>query len=868
MTDFHDYLEVLIRDGIQEAERLLDAEREDFEFPTAKPQWAPPRHYEIQKLVLEMNIDISNEHIDAVSKLMLRSIVPDLQKIYLHAMEMKIESIIDDKGNRVTFEMMPDDQAMYIDLQNSLHEGEETELTFTYTIDRPRSGLFFTNPCPEFPEIESSVWTQMQDDYARYVVPIYDNPSHKFTTETIVTVPKGFFAMSNGYLKERRENDNGTETFHWIQDLPIPAYLITVAASEYVEYKEDLEGLEVSYYVHKKWDKEMVYRSFGKTPEMIKFFESKLGVKYPWAKYAQVTAANFMIGGMENASATTQTDATLHDEKAHRDTESDGLVSHELAHMWGGDLVTCRTWSHGWLNEGWATQMQNEWKRQDKGDEEYLYDQYGKQLTYFDEDKSRYRRPIVKNEWERGSDVFDAHLYPGAAWRYYMLKQLVGEEQWWQILGEWLTKFGYKSVYTHDLESLFTEMTGEDYGWFFEQWLYKAGYPECKIKVTHDEKLGHVQVRIEQTQKSDDGMTPEVFEFPLTVEFVDDSGERSRYTVQVSERVHGFYYPVKGKPKQIIIDPDYATLMDWKINKPEPMWIEQLLNGSNTIQKIKAAQALGKKVTPKAVKALGEALLKEQFWGTQVQIAKVLGLLKSEVALEWLMKAIALKDTRARTAVATALGEFFKNDRAFETLKELLKDNDSYFVVAAAARSMGKIQHDNAFDVLVEFLKDCPESWHDIIEIGVLEGITATEKKEAVDIIKKYLKLGTSDWIRRQTPLMLATLGKRYKKEYPEILSILENNLQDNSYRVKQYTVSAVSKYEDASVIPALTMLADTAAESGLVRGARVAIRNLSKKKEPKEIDSMKKSIEELQKENRDLKDRLDKIEARLEKDK
>ena len=868
MTDFHDYLEVLIRDGIQEAERLLDTEREDFEFPTAKPQWAPPRHYEIQKLVLEMNIDISNEHIDAVSKLMLRSIVPDLQKIYLHAMEMKIESIIDDKGNRVTFEMMPDDQAMYIDLQNSLHEGEETELTFTYTIDRPRSGLFFTNPCPEFPEIESSVWTQMQDDYARYVVPIYDNPSHKFTTETIVTVPKGFFAMSNGYLKERRENDNGTETFHWIQDLPIPAYLITVAASEYVEYKEDLEGLEVSYYVHKKWDKEMVYRSFGKTPEMIKFFESKLGVKYPWAKYAQVTAANFMIGGMENASATTQTDATLHDEKAHRDTESDGLVSHELAHMWGGDLVTCRTWSHGWLNEGWATQMQNEWKRQDKGDEEYLYDQYGKQLTYFDEDKSRYRRPIVKNEWERGSDVFDAHLYPGAAWRYYMLKQLVGEEQWWQILGEWLTKFGYKSVYTHDLESLFTEMSGEDYGWFFEQWLYKAGYPECKIKVTHDEKLGHVQVRIEQTQKSDDGMTPEVFEFPLTVEFVDDSGERSRYTVQVSERVHGFYYPVKGKPKQIIIDPDYATLMDWKINKPEPMWIEQLLNGSNTIQKIKAAQALGKKVTPKAVKALGEALLKEQFWGTQVQIAKVLGLLKSEVALEWLMKAIALKDTRARTAVATALGEFFKNDRAFETLKELLKDNDSYFVVAAAARSMGKIQHDNAFDVLVEFLKDCPESWHDIIEIGVLEGITATEKKEAVDIIKKYLKLGTSDWIRRQTPLMLATLGKRYKKEYPEILSILENNLQDNSYRVKQYTVSAVSKYEDASVIPALTMLADTAAESGLVRGARVAIRDLSKKKEPKEIDSMKKSIEELQKENRDLKDRLDKIEARLEKDK
>jgi len=867
MTDFHDYLEILIRDGIQEAEKVLATERADFEFPTARPQWAPPRHYEIQNLIMDLKIDIQKEHVDAISKLKMQSIVPELRRVFLHAMELKIESIIDDKGNRLTFEMLPDDQAMYVDLKNPLREGEQNELTFTYTIDQPRSGLFFTNPCPEFPDIESSVWTQMQDDYARYVVPIYDNPSHKFPTETIVTVPKGFFAMSNGYLKERREKDDGTETFHWIQDLPIPAYLITVAASEYVEYKEDLDGLEVSYYVHKKWDRDTVYRSFGKTPEMIKFFESKLGVKYPWAKYAQVTAANFLIGGMENTSATTQTDGTLHDDKTHRDTDSDALVAHELAHMWGGDLVTCRTWSHGWLNEGWGTQMQNEWKRHDKGDEEYLYDQYGKQLSYFNEDKNSYRRPIVKNEWERGSDVFDAHLYPGAAWRYYMLKHLVGEDQWWRILGEWMTKFAHKSAYTHDLESLFTEMTGDDYGWFFEQWLYKAGYPECKIKVSHDEKLGHAQVRIEQTQKSDDGMTPKVFRFPLTVEFVAESGERSRYTVQVSERVHGFYYPIKDKPKQVIIDPDYATLMDWKIDKPEPMWIEQLLNGSNTIQKIKAAQALGKKGTPKAIKALGEALLKEKFWGTQVQITKVLGSLKSEAALEWLLKATTMKDTRARTAVATALGEFFKNNRAFDALKELLRDAESYFVVAAAARSIGKIQHDDAFDVLSKFLNDCPESWHDIIEIGVLEGLTATEKKEVIEIVKKYLKLGTSDWIRRQVPVMLATLGKRHKKEYPEIRSILENSLQDNSYRVQQFAISAASKYEDSELIPALSKLAETAAESGIVRGARVAIRNLSKKKQPEEIDSLKKSIEELQKENRDLKDRLDKIEARLEKD-
>jgi len=867
VTDFHEYLESLIGNGIQGAEALLHAEREEFAFPTAKPQWAPPRHYKILHLRMDWRIDLKNEHVDAVSSIRIESVVPELKRIFLHAAELKIASITDGKGNSLHFEMMPDEQAMFVDLVHDLNEKEPEDLTFSYSIDHPRTGLFFTNPCPEFPDIETSVWTQMQDDYARYCVPVYDNPSHKFPTETIVTVPKGYFAMSNGYLKSRVEHEDGTETFHWVQEKPIPAYLITVAASEYVEYKEDLDGLEVSYYVHKKWDRDTVYRSFGKTPEMIKFFESKLGVKFPWVKYAQVTAANFLIGGMENASATTQTDGTLHDEKAHSDIESDGLVAHELAHMWGGDLVTCRTWSHGWLNEGWGTQMQNEWKRHDKGDEEYLYDQYGKQKSYFDEDKNRYRRPIVKNEWERGSDVFDAHLYPGAAWRYYMLKHLVGEDRWWKILGEWLTRFSYKAAYTHDLESLFTEMTGEDYGWFFEQWLYKAGYPECKIKIEYNNELvDYVHVRVEQTQKTDDGMTPEVFLFPLTVEFVNSDGTRTRCAMQINERVNGFYYPVKNKPLQVVIDPDYTTLMDWEIEKPEPMWIEQLCKGTNTIQKIKAAQALGKKATPKAVEALGKVLLEETFWGTQVEIAKVLGSIKSESALEWLLKATTIKDTKARTAIATALGKFYRSDRALSALKKLLDDTESYFVVAAAAASIGKIQHDSSFDVLSKFLKHCPPSWHDVIEIGCLEGIAATEKKEAIDILKKYLELGTSDLIRRMVPDMLAPLGKRFKKEHPEIGSLIEKHILDKSYRVQAMAISASTKLEDPSLIPTLSKLAEQAAESGIVRRCRVAIRDLSKKKEPKEIDSLKKSIEELQRENRELKDRLDKIEVMLEK--
>ncbi len=866
MTDFHDYLDSLMRGDSVEQKSVFASERESFTFPTARPQWTPPRHYKIDLLMMDWNVDIKNERVDAISKLKITAIVPEMTAVFLHAAELNITGISDSSGEELGYDTQPDEEKMIVYLSKALKQGETEEIIFTYTIEHPRGGIWFINPCPEFPDIESSFWTQMQDDYARYVVPVYDNPSHKFPTETILTVPEGYYAMSNGYLKERKKNDDGTETFHWVQELPIPAYLMTMAASEYVEYKEDLDGLEVSYYVHKRWDKDTVYRSFGKTPEMIKFFEQKLGVKFPWAKYAQVTAANFVIGGMENTSATTQTDVTLHDEKIHKDYQSDGLVSHELSHMWGGDLVTCRTWSHGWLNEGWATQMQNEWKLHDMGYDEYLYEQYGKQTAYFGEDKNQYRRPIVQNEWERGSDVFDRHLYPGAAWRYYMLKHLVGEERWWQILGEWMTRFAYKSPYTHDLEALFTEMTGEDFGWFFKQWLYQAGYPECTIDCSHDEKLGYALVKIEQTQKHDDGMTPEVFEFPLTVEFVDDEDNRTRYTMNVTERVHGFYYPVQKKPKQIIIDPDYATLMDWKIKKPEPMWIEQLLHGANIMQRIKAAQALGKKATPKALETLGKALTKDIFWGVQAEVAKVLGSIKTESALDQLLKGVNVPDSRTRTDVAAALGGFYQNSRAFEALEKLLDDEESHFVVASAATSIGKTKHRLAFELLKKRIKDVPSTWTEIVKRGYLSGIKETEKEEAIDILIEHTKPGVPDYIRREVPGTLAVLGKRYKKKHPDIRSILEKLLYDKSYRVQVGAISAAKDYGDSSLLPALTKLAESSVESGIVRSARVAIRALSKKKDSTEVASIRKSVEELEKENRDLKDRVAKVETLLEK--
>ncbi|HUU78005.1 MAG TPA: M1 family aminopeptidase [candidate division Zixibacteria bacterium] len=867
MTNYQKYLETLVRSGLKEAEQEQMMGREDFTFPDAKDQWQPPRPYLIDNLKMNWKLMMEEASILAQNELLLTSKMPDLDIIELHAADLEIEVIKDQNKNKLKFDHDPEKHSLIIYLKESLGEGISILLTIDYKVANPITGGYFIIPNEYFPDLEMQFWTHFQDDYARYLIPIYDHPSCKFPVEMIATVPNGFYAVSNGSLLEINKNKDGTESFHWKQDQPVPSYLITLAVGKFEVYQEKANELDVFYYAEKKFDKETVYRSLGKTPDMIKFFSKKLGVKYPWKKYGQVCVSNFVIGGMENTSVTTLTDTIFHEEKIHKDYSSEGLVAHELVHQWIGDLITCKSWSHGWINEGGATQLQNEWKKYDLGEDEYLYEQYGKQESYFNEDKNRYRRSIVQTKWTYGMDVFDAHLYPGAAWRYYMLKHLVGEDIWWQVLGYFLTKNAYTSVETIDFQRAFEDITGNDFDWYFDQWLYKAGYPEVKIKCSYDPKEKQVSVRLEQTQKLEG--TPDVFRFPFTIQIISANGNKEQFTNEITEKIHTFYYSVEEKPEMIEIDPNYAILMDVTIEKPIEMWLNQLTKGSNVIMRIRAAQTLGSQAAIKAIQALNDAILNEEFWGVQVEIAKTLGNLKTNLALEGLLKATTVKDSRARTAVATALGNFFKEEKALIALEKLLDDKESYFVIGSAATSIGKIQCDKSFEILTKRLPKVSSSWTEIVIRGYLTGLVESGKIEALDILLPYLDIGKSDYIRREVVNYISKLGKKYKKERPEIKQLLEKTLlNDISHRVVRGTISAFSEYGDAALIPALEQIEKTSFLYHLRRAAKNSIRNLSKKKDENELKSVQKSVEELQKENRDLKERLEKVEAQISKKK
>ena len=162
-------------------------------------------------------------------------------------------------------------------------------------------------------------------------------------------------------------------------------YLLSQIVGEFAEIKHDVDGTPAQYYGPRGRDEDLE-RTLGRDAGDAASSSASTGVAYPYAKYAQTFVADFIFGGMENISATTLTDTSLLDKRASLDADSDGLLAHELAHQWFGDLLTCRDWSHGWLNEGFATYFEALFTEHDEGIDEFRYKLLPNAQIYMGED--------------------------------------------------------------------------------------------------------------------------------------------------------------------------------------------------------------------------------------------------------------------------------------------------------------------------------------------------------------------------------------------------------------------------------------------------------------------------------------------------
>lgn len=665
-----------------------------------KPRrWERSRTFDAQHYLIKIKLDIDQKAFVGEATLTLSSLREDLKRIELDAEDFKVERVINKWGEPLTFKQS--EKKLIIDLARPYRFGEIFSVTVFYQSDPEahqsntnKKGLRFYNASSEHPAlVASDSWP----DGVHHWFPCYDFPNDKVTNEIIATVKEPNKVASNGRLISVVKNtQEGTVTYHWVQDKPHSTYLIFLAAAPYEVIHDRYQNIPINYWVFPQHVDDAL-RSYEKTPKMMEFFIKTFGTPYPWAKYDQVSVP--LGGGAESTSATAMTYRIIHDEKAEKDFSSIGIVSHELAHQWWGDLITLRSWEHTWLNESFATYSDYLYYEYERGPEEGAINLLNKKNSYLREAKTKYIRPIVTDHYDVPQDLFDAHTYPKGACVLHMLRFILGDKPFFRVLKEFLHKYSFQPVDTHDFMKSVKEVTGENMDWFFEQWLFKPGHPVFEVNTRWDERKKVLGLTIRQVQDTSRGIP--IYKTPVLIgikgcDSRDEGAIKANdgeivYKIWITKKKEYYEFRLTEKPLLVRFDRGNYLLKEWTF----PKNVEELLYQArydDIIGRMWATKELGKfEDNSQVIKSLQEIARMDSFWAVRKAAVETIGAWKNTKFIPLLKEKCKDKHSQVRAAALKALGEF-RQPKLADFFKERFTRDDSYLAQAEALRALGKTE--------------------------------------------------------------------------------------------------------------------------------------------------------------------------------
>ena len=818
------------------------------------------RTFHVKHLKLEVSFDEENKKVKGTSTLTMSPINDGLKSVDIDAVDMTIDRVVDGDGRRLDFEVA--DNKVMVKLLRAYKAGQDFLLNIAYEAT-PRTGLFFIGPDKAYPDKPFQIWTQGESEDNKHWFPCYEAPNDRMTTEVIATVRDRYQAISNGRLVDVKGGQRGgTKTYRWVQDMPHSNYLVTLVVGAFDMKEEKHDGVPLQYYVPKGKAK-FIPLAFQNTADMVEFFSQVTGLKYPWAKYAQVVITDFTFGGMENTTCTTLTEYCLHDEHARPNYMSEGLVAHELAHQWFGDYITMKSWGHAWLNEGFASYFDPLWFEHKFGRDEFHQRMLDTAKGYFAEDSEHYRRSIVSTKYAEADDMFDAHTYQKGACVLHMMRYVLGDELWWKAIRHWVAKRGLSVVETGDFREAIEESTGRALDWFFNEWLYKGGHPEFEVSWSYDDKAKLLSLVVKQKQEAKD-ITP-VFRMPVTVEIATKK-KTWRETLDIEKPEHTFFIPCQDRPQMVLFDPENWILKTLKFDKQKDELLHQLAHAENVIPREQACEGLAKILGDKAVlDALRKTLTTDKFWGVRSSAAAALGEMATPEAKEILLsEGLRQQDSRVRRAVVDALGNFRGDDEVFERLSAVYRSDKAYYVVSGAAQSLGKLRNEKAFDVIAKWMER--PSHMDVITRAALMGIAEMRDPKGVKLCTDFTAYGKPEMVRMAAATSLGKLGYYLEDKKDDIRDQIVRLLKDTNFRTKLGAVAGLVALGDGAALPRLADVEKNDQYGMVRREARKAIRKIQERQadRAKRADAQK-DIESLKDENRDLKARLAKLESKVD---
>lgn len=466
----------------------------------------------------------------------------DIKKVLLNGKETPFK--VDSAGVTIRF-------------MTALDWNREYKLDISYEAT-PHKGIYFigwnvteknTNNDPYF--TRKQIWTQGQGTDNRFWFPCYDDVNDKLITETLITFDSSYTVVSNGVLKGKKLNTNGTYTWNYAMNKPMVPYLVMIAIDKftYKDYKSKNGMVSRQYYYSDR--PQVVEPTYRYSAEMMDWLATDLQVKYPWETYANVPVQDFMYGAMENTTATIYGDFYQTDARAAIERGYVATNTHELTHQWFGDYITEYSAQHHWLHESFATYYAKQFVRKVYGEDYY-------QMIKRDEQNNAIRADNNDRFPVGHSHGGSARHYPKGSFVVDMLRYVVGDSVFNRCITNYLKKHAYSNVDNHAFKMAFIETAGINLDWFFDQWVYRAGIPH--YNVSYQLQNNQVAVFVNQSHKVDE--LTSYFRMPIVFEAYFSDGSSSTVKQWISHQNDTVYLnaPAGKQVSYVLFDPGNHVL--------------------------------------------------------------------------------------------------------------------------------------------------------------------------------------------------------------------------------------------------------------------------------------------------------------------
>lgn len=831
----------------------------DFALAGAVKKYAPDLKLEPIHTEIHLSVDLDRQAAAGYAIITLRSNVAGVHHLTLDAVDYDNVMVKDLSGKGLQYNY--NDKSLELHFKKAFESQETGKVRIDYAIEKPISGLRFARPDQQRPEFPYYAMTDNETERARYWFPCVDFPTVRSKMDFHLTASDHLTILANGALISEKLKD-GLKTAHWQLDYPCPSYLACFAIGDFSVFEDkSLDGMPIAYYADKSYTPEQLQRTFEPTRKMLVWMQKKLGMAFPYPKYYQI-AGREIGGAMENISLVTWDDKFMLDETMAKEWKyiMDLVNVHEMSHSYFGDAVVSYDFAHVWLKESWATYIESVWLEDSEGLDAMHWQLAEEASSYMGEVKNSYARPIITREYDHSWNMFDMHLYPGGAWRLHMLRHLVGDDNFWNGVKDYVNTYAAQTVKSLDFQRCIEQRSGLNLDSFFDMWFHSKGYPVLKVEFEYDNKKQAGKFTIEQTQ-IDKKKGVDLFEMDLEVGWQDSNGKDHLESIHLNQATQSIKISMS-EPEHVVLDPQMKSLFEAEFNPGDNKLRHLLKHGLTVRSLMQALSELAKTGKRKNLDAIRDYLGSEDRWGLRIHAYRELGKVGNAYAFKHLAELLLNEsDAMVVEEAARACGNHEDLQLREAILTKLKEPQLPYRAEMVLLHSLGKQRQREDIALLSEYAEN--SRWRNMVRAGAFLGLGASREESALEILlegvdhpvdffeEKVARLAALSDIQDWMP---PHLQKR-------ITQALCQATKDPSYPVQINAARYLGTSKDQSAIPVLNDLKTRLAVQDHPLVTRQVLA-LQKAGEGTEVKKLQQQLDELKTKFQGLEKRLQEVET------